>query len=393
MFYQMSETAIAFLSNKKDDLAELMEALSASSNNSLIQYGFNTKSDFLEFIQNSAYEKKVRILIFDINDSGSETLNYISKINTASPNTLKLIFSDSKTLLPIQNYFEKKDSLYYLNRSWSKADYILALNSANTCYSNLQIVLNHKSKVSGFSKKLENQLSLQLKELRESNSAKDKFFSIIAHDLKSPFTALLGISEILISDWDEITDKEKLDLVKGLRNSTENTYELLENLLSWSKTQLQKLQAEPELLKIFGLLDFAIETSKTNAEQKQIRITNSVNKDISSFFDKNMISTVFRNLLSNAISYTQPGGLIHISCKVNPEFNEFCISDNGKGITDQEVIDHFNINSTANNGSLGRMGGLGLLMCKDFVERNGGKIWLETQKGEGSKFFFTVPRS
>lgn len=389
----MSKTVIAFLSNKKDNITELESALTTCANSPLKKYGFSLKSEFLEFVQNSAYEKKIHILILDVNDSDAETLDFITDVNNSSPNTIKLIFSDSETLLQIQDFFEKKDSLYYLSRSWSKSDYILALNSANACYSNLQIVLNHKSQVSGYSKKLEEQLSAQLKELNESNSAKDKFFSIIAHDLKSPFTALLGISEILISDWEHISDKEKLDLVKGLRSSTENTYKLLENLLIWSKDQLQKIQVEPELLKIFDLLDFAIETYKMNAEQKQILITNSVNKDISGFFDKNMIATVFRNLISNAISYTQPGGLIHISSKVYSEFNEFCISDNGKGITDQEVIDHFKINSVDKNSSLGRMGGLGLLMCKDFVERNGGKIWLETQKGEGSRFFFTVPRS
>ena len=393
MSCQMNETVIVFLSDKKENLTELESALSTSANHSLKKYGFKVKSEFLEFIQNSTYEKKVQILILDINNSDTETLDFISKVNNSSPNTLKLIFSDSETLLQVQNYFEKKDSLYYLNRSWSKTDYRLALNTANA-YSNLQIVLNHKSQVSGFSRKLEDQLSAQLKDLNESNTAKDKFFSIIAHDLKSPFTALLGISEILISDWNEISDKEKLDLVKGLRTSTESTYKLLENLLIWSKTQLQKLQVEPEEVKIFDLLDFAIETYKSNAEQKQIQISNKVEKDITGFLDKNMIATVFRNLLSNAISYTQPGGLIYISSKVNSDFNEFCISDNGKGITDQSVIDHFKMNSlNKTNGSLGRMEGLGLLMCKDFVERNGGKIWLETKKGEGSKFFFTVPRS
>lgn len=390
----MNESAIVFLSKNKENLAELESALSFCAKNSFNKYGFKEKSEFLDFIKNNASEKKVQILILDINDSDSETLDFISMINDISPNTLKLILSDSGTLLQIHNYFEQEDSFYFFNRSWSKTDYILLLNSANACYSNLQIVLKHKSQVLGFSKKLEEQLSAQLKDLSESNSAKDKFFSIIAHDLKSPFTALLGISEILISDWDEITEKEKLDLVKGLRASTESTYKLLENLLTWSKTQLQKLQIEPEDVKIFDLIDLAIETYKCNAEQKQIQISNNVDEDITGFLDKNMISTVFRNLLSNAISYIPTGGAIHVSSKVNCDFNEFCISDNGEGISDQTVIDHFKLNTgDKSNGSLGRMGGLGLLMCKDFVERNGGKIWLETQKGKGSNFYFTVPRS
>jgi two-component system sensor histidine kinase/response regulator len=389
----MDQIAVAYFSNKKESLYHLLTTFEKCCETPLKAFGYDDKNEFQQFLQDEGPKEKIQILILDVVNSDQETIQFICDINVISPKTLKLIFSDGIYLLNIHNEFKNEDSFQYLNRSWSEIDFRIVLTSVKHCFSNLQILLNHKSKVSGYSKKVEEQISKQFKKLNESNMAKDKLFSIIAHDLRSPFTALLGITEILINDWTEISDKEKLDLVKGLKSTSENTYKLLEDLLIWSKLQKEKLEAIPESVQIYTIIHSAIENSKSSAYQKQVQIENKIPEEIEVFADKNMMSTVFRNLISNAVKFIQPGGKIQIFSTVEKNFCTFCIADNGDGVSQEHIISHFNQsknNLTSND--ITNFKGLGLLLCKDFIERNGGEIWLETEKGQGSKFYFTVPR-
>lgn len=388
----MNKTAVVYFSTRKENLNQLLIALKKCINTSLQFTGFHDKITFQNFLLEKASVKKIQVVVLDINESNKKVFHFLNNVNRISPNTLKLIVSDNIHLLNIQTEFKNNDSFQYFNRSWSEIDCRIALKSVNHSLCNLQILLNHRSDVSGYSKKLEEKISFQIKELNESNMAKDKFFSIIAHDLKSPFTALLGISEILISEWDEITDKEKLDLVKGLKYSSENTYELLENLLIWSKTQMKKIEVNPEIIQINKIINGAVEISKTCAYHKQIQIENQISKELMVICDKNMISTVFRNLLSNAVNYIGHSGKIEISAIKDNEFCTFCVADDGDGISQEHILHYFKSGNTQKlNGNSSNFKGLGLLLCKDFIESNGGQIWLETENGKGSKFYFTIP--
>lgn len=387
----MDKTVLTYFSNKKGDISQLLMALEKCIGLPTIFSGFQDKNRLLHFLQDKSSDKRIQIIILDVNDSGNDTFQFINDVNRVSPNTLKLIVTESIHLLNIQDQLKSSDSFQFINRSWSEKDHITALNSALHYFSNLQILLKHKSDVSGYSQNLEEQVSAQLKKLHESNMAKDKLFTIIAHDLKSPFTALLGISEILISDWEDLTDKEKLDLVKGLKLSSENTYKLLENLLTWSKLQNNKFKTLSKRLDIFSVINSAIKITENNANQKDITIINEVKPDLVVTADENMISTVFRNLISNAVKYIQPGGKISVTSKKENDFCIFCVSDNGNGITQSHIIKYFSENCQKQPNNINKFNGIGLLLCKDFVECNGGKIWLETQKDKGCKFYFSIP--
>jgi len=386
----MNKTSLVYYSQKKENLNGLLSAIEKCNEAPVQSIGFQDKNIFLDFIQKKTSDKKNGIIILDINDSDNKTFEFLKDVSRSSPDTLKLIFSDNVHLLNIQNEFKSADLFQYLSRCWSETDYRVVLNSKHYYFKNRQTFNNNKFEVSGLSKEPEDQVLAQLKELKESNMAKDKFFSIIAHDLKSPFTALIGITEILLSDWEEISDKEKLDLVKALKSSSESTYNLLENLLIWSRSQMGKIEAVPETIKVNKIITAAIEISLSGVDQKQIHIENNTPKELEIYADKNMISTIFRNLLSNAVKYIRSAGEIEITATVDNNICTFCVADNGDGISQQHILDYFKSDHTNNNITT-NFKGLGLLLCKNFVECNGGQIWLETENDKGSKFFFTTP--
>lgn len=387
----MDNFIIICFSTETKYLNQLLNETQNNFGDSANQRGFHNKKELLQYLENHPSKEKIHLVILDLQDSNSITLKFLADVNCFAPGAIKLVTSESSHLLNIQEQIRDSDSVQFINRESTSDDFKIAFNTAKRHHSNLQILINHKSEISGFSKKLEKKVSTQLKGLMDSNLAKEKLFSIIAHDLKSPFTALLGISEILISDWHELSDKEKLDLVKGLKSSSENTYKLLENLLIWSNSQKEKIEADLKSFNATSIIKSAIKVIENNASQKAIKIENKVLKYVFVTADQNMISTVFRNLISNAVNYIPNGRNISISSETKENFCTFCIADNGNGVTESFIIKQFDRVNQNKNYNMDDFTGLGLILCKDFVERNGGNIWLETEKNKGSKFFFTVP--
>ena len=172
-------------------------------------------------------------------------------------------------------------------------------------------------------------------------------------------------------------------------------------MLEWTKSQKEKLNASPKNINIQPVINSNIKIAKNNASPKKITIKNEINDEIRVVVDENMISTVFRNLISNAVKYTQPGGKINISASENKDNCTFCVADNGQGIDKPYILELFkpaNLKTLTDNringngnGIKNGINGLGLFFCKEFIEQNGGNIWLKTKKGIGSKFYFTVP--
>jgi len=231
------------------------------------------------------------------------------------------------------------------------------------------------------------------RELRESNATKDKFFSILAHDLKNPFSTLLGYSEILTTEYHELDDESRLQFINGIKSVSEKTFELLEHLLNWSRSQTGRIKYEPKETKLFSIAEGISSLVQNNAELKDITLLNAVSKDVTVFADAEMTETVIRNLVTNAIKFTERGGRIEIFSE--PMEDTVCISvrDNGVGMNQQTVDGLFQVDKTkSQNGTDGEEGtGLGLILCKEFVEKQGGKIWVESKQGEGSTFNFTLP--
>ena len=237
----------------------------------------------------------------------------------------------------------------------------------------------------------QDEIKKRSQELEQLNQVKDKFFSIISHDLRSPINALSGILELMAKD--QITPDEFLALNKELRLQFGHTKTLINNLLDWTLLQMDKLKIQVEKIDLHVLADNNIKLL-SSLHYKEIKITNKVAPLSFALGDSNMINLVLRNLLTNAIKFSEAGDLIEVDAKLDGENYIVSVKDNGVGISPEvqkilfEKTSGYSTRGTANEKGTG----LGLILCKEFVERNGGKIWLESELGKGSTFFFTIKK-
>ena len=241
---------------------------------------------------------------------------------------------------------------------------------------------------------IEDRLKLSEVFMRELNVSKDKFFSIIAHDLKTPFSAIIGFSNILANqirskDYDGI--EEYADIIKS---SSIRAMSLLMNLYQWTRSQTGNMEFNPETIEIVSLIKEVTELANDSARQKSIAISTELPKTLNVFADKDMISTVLRNLISNAVKFTNLGGKIIISAEQNPTELIVSVCDNGVGIRQDDIEKMWRIDeSHTTKGTEKETGtGLGLLLCKEFILKHEGKIWVVGESGKGSTFYFTIPK-
>lgn len=244
-----------------------------------------------------------------------------------------------------------------------------------------------------YHKKIEEILKEKEKKLHESNKTKDKFFSIIAHDLKSPFSAMLSFSEILSENFDEYNNESKKDFIETINKGLKDSYKLLENLLYWSRSQRGVIKFKPEKINLLLFTTEIIEILDQSARNKSIDLTNKISKNIYVEADKDMLSTIIRNLLSNAIKFTPKNGYVSIEVRKKYNFAEIIIEDSGIGVPIETQSKLFDISeNTSTMGTENETGtGLGLILCKEFVEKHGGKIWFNSELKNGSSFYFTIP--
>jgi signal transduction histidine kinase len=233
----------------------------------------------------------------------------------------------------------------------------------------------------------------ELQQLLKLNADKDLFISILAHDLRSPFTALIGLSDLLIQNIRKYDIDETESLLKGIKNASLDTFALLEDLLKWTSTQSGKIPFHPQKLRLSDICKNTLETLNRNASIKNIIIKNSVQDSIYVFADIDMLKTIFRNLVSNAIKFTNRNGIISVSAIQEAGMVTVSVSDNGIGIRADKLKKLFDISQRqTTTGTAEETGtGLGLILFKEFVEKNGGKVWVESEFGKGSNFKFTLP--
>ncbi|MBD3305073.1 response regulator [candidate division KSB3 bacterium] len=229
--------------------------------------------------------------------------------------------------------------------------------------------------------------------LHQLNITKDKFFSIIAHDLRSPFTGLIGLTKFIVENIEDYSKEEIKELVGDLQLSAETVYALLENLLVWSRLQrgIIKNQPEPILLKHIAQQNIRLFTP--TAAQKGITLSNRIQDDTPAYADHNSVNTVIRNLLSNALKFTHTGGTVTLSATPKDEQVEVAVADTGIGMNAEGRAKLFQLDQPYQRpGTAEEKGtGLGLILCKEFIERNGGTIWVESEVGQGTTFRFTLP--
>lgn len=244
-------------------------------------------------------------------------------------------------------------------------------------------------------KLLNERLSASENVLKLANDTKNKFFSIIAHDLKSPFSGFMGLSDMLANNMDKMKPEMIKTISKTMNEESQRIYNLLENLLEWSNTQIGLSDVNLVQIDLLELSTGAIETFLQNANLKNIKLNNNIQKNTLVFADNYMLNTVFRNLISNAIKFTRQNGQINISTIENTGNRTYTvvIEDNGIGMKETVLKHIFDIGSKHTSlGTANEKGsGLGLVLCKEFIEKMSGRIFVDSEYGQGTTFYFTLP--
>jgi two-component system, sensor histidine kinase and response regulator len=235
------------------------------------------------------------------------------------------------------------------------------------------------------------ELLRERRKLETAISARDQFFSIIAHDLKTPFHSLLGFSEILKNEWENLDEKEKLEIVQMIKDSSEGAFQLLLNLLDWARLQKQRIELKPVDIGLRMLVNQVLDQLGAQASLKGIKFDVDIPSDLVMKGDEHMITSVFRNLASNAIKFSPKGSRVEISARIRKTLIHCLVRDYGVGIPEKDLRRIFRL-SQSTSGTENEQGtGLGLHLCREFVRKHKGRIWVKSRQGEGATFNFCFP--
>jgi len=233
----------------------------------------------------------------------------------------------------------------------------------------------------------------QKAQLEEANVTKDKFLSILSHDLRNPFNAILGFSEILKTEYDSLTDTEKREYIEYINHSANNVFKLIDKVLQWSRLQDGRFDFTPEKVSIKEVINNVIELFIYNANRKEINLTTDIKDDFYIFVNKNIIEIILRNLVDNAIKFTNQNGNVLITYEIKNNFADISVIDDGMGMTQEEINNIFKIDKKIKKtGTKSEEGtGLGLVICKEMIEKSGGELKIFSNEGKGSKFVLSIP--
>ena len=264
------------------------------------------------------------------------------------------------------------------------------INDQNIILENINDELLQKNEKINLQNK---EFEILTQQLTEANNTKDKFFSIIAHDLIGPISGMHEIIKLFYHEFDSYSGEEKIEMLNHLQISSWNTYSLLDNLLTWSRIQSNKISFKPEEFWVHNSINLIINQLKISANNKNIAIENNSHENLLIYADKNSFLAIIRNLISNAIKFTPFNGIIRINTENLINSTVISVSDNGIGMNHSQVDELFKIENTKSTpGTNNERGtGLGLILCKEFVEKNNGKIWVRSERGIGSTFSFSIP--
>jgi len=239
--------------------------------------------------------------------------------------------------------------------------------------------------------------------LAKLNADKDKFFSIISHDLRNPFNNVLGNARLMAKHFEELSQQELHDMTQSIYRGARTAYSLLDNLLTWSRMQREGgMEVHPEELEVFTLAQETIELLKQTADKKDIELHSDIEKGLIAYADKNMLDTVLRNLANNALKFTPRGGAVNLTARVktdqaaeSDDLIEVTVADTGIGMSQENLEKIFRLDvSHSTPGTEKEEGtGLGLIICKEMIERNGGHIWVESESGKGTTVGFSIPHT
>jgi len=326
----------------------------------------------------------IDLVLTDIRMPGMDGLTMLQKMKIMKPDLRRLVmsaYSDSEYFL--QSIDVGVDG--YIVKPFLKDKILEAIEKSA-----------ESIRMERFAENSKQQLAVSEKELRELNETKDKFFSIIGHDVKTPVSTIASYSSLLIDDYEEMDKAEVIQILKIIRKSSLRALDLLKNLLEWAKVQTGSIAYRPEVINICDAINEEVDFASNLWEKKNISVLYNPQPNNFVCADTNMLRTVFRNLLSNAIKFTPANGTIQLSIeriKEDGDFIKICIQDNGIGISPKLLPDLFNLKDNySSKGTGGESGtGMGLLFCKEFIGIQGGTMHVESVEGKGSTFCFSLP--
>lgn len=304
--------------------------------------------------------------------------NFIRKDGSLLPSEItSQVLDDGRFLVIVRDISERRNTLRQLQKTLDD----LKTNKDKLEERSMELLL------------LSDQLSQSESELKELNASKDRFFSILAHDLKSPFSGLIGYSEILINDFDGMGKSEAKQYLKNLNKSIKNVYKLIENMLEWSRLQTGRMECNLTKIDLYESVIYSINLVIAGADNKRIKISHNLRPEIYITADEHMLNSLIENLLSNAIKFTPRGGSVELTYLPKGAYLELSIKDSGIGISKQNLSNIFSIDKNFSTlGTDNEKGtGLGLILCKEMIERQSGRIRVESELNKGSTFSFILP--
>ncbi|GAB4342414.1 MAG: hypothetical protein OHK0038_22290 [Flammeovirgaceae bacterium] len=350
--------------------------------------------------------REIPVIIADYIMPSMKGDELLAKAHLLLPKTLKIMLTGQANVQGVINAINYARLYRYIPKPWEREDLNLAIREASDKFFKEKLIEQQNADLKELAQSLEKkvtertfqlqkkaeELAEKNKLLQEANEMKVKMFSVISHDVREPIAALQSVLELIGRHDNIMTQEEIKEIAQELFEHVKKTMTFLDNLLQWSKMQLQNIKPSFVWMNAYETIQTVLELLIQKASEKGLKIYNHVpfNEFINS--DLEMFKTILRNLITNAIKFTPLGGEIHIYSSKNNEFTTFTVQDSGVGISEENVKKLFDINKNfSTTGTLQEKGtGLGLAICKEFVEKNGGKIWVVSKEGLGTSFHFTV---
>ncbi len=390
----MSEQVILCIDDESIVLDSLKEQLLQGFEGQFMVEVAESGDEALELFDELTQENlEIPVVIADFIMPGMKGDALLAKIHAIKPSAKTILLTGQASIEGVSNAVNQANLYRFIAKPWERDDLVITIREALKSFDQDKTIHLQNKELRELNATLEKKVEERTQQLKELNATKDKFFSIIAHDLKNPFNTLIGFTDLLIDHFEEYSTEKLKEFIDILHQTSKQSYNLLENLLEWSRSQTGRLEMSPTLFNIHDLTGENISLLKNHAAKKGIQLNNEIKSSVQVFCDENMTRTVIRNLISNAIKYTKENGTITCESKLKDNMVEVSVSDTGIGISPANLEKLFRIDvNYSTSGTAQETGtGLGLILCKEFINKNLGEIWVESEVGKGSTFRFTLP--